>query len=65
MDAFGLAPASRGHIEAIAALVVGVGFLRNHVMAPGLDPLDAGQLTELLAPAVQALLDSAPKRCRG
>ena len=55
MDAFGLAPAGRAHIEAIAALVVGAGFMRHRMEAPGLRPLDAGQLTELLTPAVQAL----------
>jgi len=61
MDAFGLAPAGRLHIEAIAALIVGAGFLRHRMEAPGLRPLDAGQLTELLTPAVQALLDAAPR----
>ena len=40
MDAFGLAPAGRVHIEAIAALVVGAGFLRHRMEAPGLRPLD-------------------------
>jgi AcrR family transcriptional regulator len=62
MDAFGLAPAGRVHIEAIAALVVGAGFMRYRMEAPGLRPLDAGQLTELLTPAVQALLDTAPRQ---
>ena len=62
MDAFGLAPAGRAHIEAIAALVVGAGFMRHRMEAPGLRPLDAGQLTELLTPAVQALLDTAPRQ---
>ena len=62
MDAFGLAPAGRVHIEAIAALVVGAGFMRHQMEAPGLRPLDAGQLTELLTPAVQALLDTAPRQ---
>jgi AcrR family transcriptional regulator len=62
MDAFGLAPAGRVHIEAIAALVVGAGFMRHRMEAPGLRPLDAGQLTELLTPAVQALLDTAPRQ---
>jgi AcrR family transcriptional regulator len=62
MDALGLAPAGRVQIEAIAALVVGVGFMRYRLEAPGLLPLDAGQLTELLAPAVQALLDAAPRQ---
>ena len=62
MDAFGLAPAGRVHIEAIAALVVGAGFMRHRMEAPGLRPLDAGQLTELLTPAVQALLDAAPRQ---
>jgi AcrR family transcriptional regulator len=61
MDAFGLAPTGRVHIEAIAALVVGAGFLRHRMDAPGLRPLDAAQLTELLTPAVQALLDTAPR----
>jgi hypothetical protein len=32
--------------------------------APGLRPLDAGQLTELLTPAVQALLDTAPRQAQ-
>jgi AcrR family transcriptional regulator len=62
MDAFGLAPAGRVQIEAIAAIVVGAGFMRHRMEAPGLRPLDAGQLTELLTPAVQALLDSAPRQ---
>jgi len=62
MDAFGLAAAGRVHIEAIAALVVGAGFMRHQMEAPGLRPLDAGQLTELLTPAVQALLDTAPRQ---
>jgi hypothetical protein len=42
--------------------VVGAGFMRNRMEAPGLRPLDAGQLTELLTPAVQALLDTAPRQ---
>jgi hypothetical protein len=50
------------HIEAIAALVVGAGFMRHRMEAPGLRPLDVGQLTELLTPAVQALLDTAPRQ---
>ena len=62
MDAFGLAPAGRAQLEAVAALVVGAGFMRHRVEAPGLRPLDAGQLTELLTPAVQALLDTAPRQ---
>ena len=62
MDAFGLAPAGRAQIEAIAALVVGAGFMRHRMEAPGLRPLDAGQLTELFTPAVQALLDTAPRQ---
>jgi hypothetical protein len=62
MDALGLAPAGRVQIEAIAALVVGAGFMRHRMEAPGLRPLDAGQLTELLTPAVQALLDTAPRQ---
>ena len=62
MDALGLAPAGRVHIEAIAALVVGAGFMRHRMEAPGLRPLDAGQLTDLLTPAVQALLDAAPRQ---
>jgi AcrR family transcriptional regulator len=62
MDAFGLAPAGRVHIEAIAALIVGAGFMRYRMEAPGLRPLDAGQLTELLTPAVEALLDTAPRQ---
>ena len=62
MDAFGLAPAGRVQIEAIAALVVGAGFMRYRMEAPGLRPLDAGQLTELLTPAVQALIDTAPRQ---
>ena len=61
-EAFGLAPAARAHIEAIAALVVGVSFLRSKMEAPGLRPLDADHLAELLTPAVQALLDAAPRR---
>ena len=62
MDAFGLAPAGRVQIEAVAALVVGAGFMRYRMEAPGLRPLDAGdQLTELLTPAVQALIDTAPR----
>lgn len=61
MEAFGLAPAGREHVEAIAALVTGVSFLRHGIQTPGLRELNAGQLTELLIPAVQALLDSAPK----
>jgi hypothetical protein len=62
MDAFGLAPAGRVHIEAIAALVVGAGFMRHRMEAPGLRALDADHLTELLTPAVQALLDTAPRQ---
>ena len=62
MDAFGLAPAGRVQIEAVAALVVGAGFMRYRMEAPGLRPLDAGQLTELLTPAVQALIDTAPRQ---
>ena len=62
MDALGLAPAGRVQIEAIAALIVGAGFMRYRLEAPGLLPLDAGQLTELLAPAVQVLLDAAPRQ---
>ena len=62
LDAFGLGPAGRVHVEAIAALVVGAGFMRHRMEAPGLRPLDAGQLTELLTPAVQALLDTAPRQ---
>jgi hypothetical protein len=62
MDAFGLAPAGRRHIEAIAALVVGAGFMRHRMEVPGLRALDAGQLTRLLTPAVQALLDTAPRQ---
>jgi AcrR family transcriptional regulator len=62
MDAFGLAPAGRVHIEAIAALVVGAGFMRHRIETPGLRLLDADQLTELLTPAVQALLDTAPRQ---
>jgi hypothetical protein len=66
MDAFGLAPAGRSQIEAIAALTAGVSFLRHSmrhsIETPGLRSLDAGQLTELLTPAVQALLDSASRR---
>lgn len=62
IDAFGLAAAGRAQVEAIAALVTGVSFLRHATRTPGLQSLDAGQLTELLTPAVQALLDSAPRR---
>jgi AcrR family transcriptional regulator len=62
MDAFGLAPAGRVQIEAIAALVVGTGFMRYRMETPGLRPMNADQLTELLTPAVQALLDSAPRQ---
>ena len=62
MDAYGLAPAGRVHIEAIAALVVGAGFMRHRIEAPGLRPLDAEELTELLTPAVRALLDAAPRQ---
>lgn len=61
IDAFGLAQAGRAHIEAIAAIIVGVSFLRHRVGAPGLSPLSAGELTGLLTPAVQALLDAAPR----
>jgi hypothetical protein len=61
VDAFGLAPAGRGHVEAIAALVAGVSLLRHSVAVPGLRSLDARQLTELLTPAVEALLGSAPR----
>jgi AcrR family transcriptional regulator len=60
-EALGLAPRARAQIEAIAALITGISFLRNRVEAPGLSPLDATQLTDLLTPAVQALLDAAPK----
>jgi hypothetical protein len=42
--------------------VAGVSFLRHATRTPGLQSLDASQLTELLTPAVQALLDSAPRR---
>jgi hypothetical protein len=38
--------------------------MRHRMEAPGLRPLDAGQLTELLTPAVQALLDTAPRQAR-
>ena len=62
MDAFGLAPAGHVNIEAIAALVVGAGFMRHRMETPGLRLLDADQLTELLTPAVQALLDTAPRK---
>jgi AcrR family transcriptional regulator len=62
MDAFELAPAGRVQIEAVAALVVGAGFMRHQMEAPGLRSLDADQLTELLTPAVQALLDTAPRQ---
>jgi AcrR family transcriptional regulator len=51
MDAFGL--------------VVGAGFMRHRMEAPGLRSLDAGQLTELLTQAVQALLATAPRQARG
>jgi len=61
MDAFGLAAAGRTHVEAIAALIAGVGFLRHRVEVPGLRALSADGLTELLVPAVQALLDNAPR----
>ena len=58
-----LAPAGRVHIEAIAALVVGAGFMRYRMEAPGLRPLNARpSCTELLTPAVQALLDTARDR---
>jgi hypothetical protein len=40
MEVFGLAQAGRAHIEAIAALVVGVSFPRINMEAPGLHPLD-------------------------
>jgi hypothetical protein len=36
--------------------------MRYRMEAPGLRPLDAGQLTELLTPAVQALIDTAPRQ---
>ena len=43
MDAFGLAPAGRVHIEAIAALVVGAGFMRHQMEALAHNTwLDAG-----------------------
>jgi AcrR family transcriptional regulator len=61
MDAFGLAPAARSHIEAIAALAAGLSFLRHRVQAPGLEPLSRDELTDLLTPAVRALLKTAPK----
>lgn len=61
MDALELAPAGRDNIEAVAALIAGLSFLR-HIETPGLRRLDVGQLTELLTPAVQALLDTAPRR---
>jgi AcrR family transcriptional regulator len=61
MDAFGLAPAARSHIEAIAALAAGLSFLRHRIQAPGLEPLDRDQLTDLLTPAVRALLKAAPR----
>ena len=60
-DAFGLAPAARAHVEAIAALIIGLSFLRQSIQTPGLRELDADQLTALLTPAVQALLDTAPR----
>ena len=62
MDALGLAPAGRVHIEAVAALVTGLGFLRHRIESPGLLALSADELSELLAPAVQALLDTAPRQ---
>ena len=62
MDAVGLAAAGRAQVEAIAALVAGVSFLRHGTKTPGLQSLDADQLTEVLTPAVQALLDNAPRR---
>jgi AcrR family transcriptional regulator len=61
MDALGLAPTGRDNLEAVAGLITGLSFLR-HVQAPGLSGLNAGQLTELLTPAVRALLDTAPRR---
>lgn len=61
MDEFGFAPEGRSHVEAIAALVVGVSFLRHRINAPGLRPLSATEITELLTPAVQVLLDTAPR----
>ena len=62
MDAFGLAPAARADVEAIAALIVGLSFLRHRIQTPGLHQLAASQLAALLTPAVQALLDAAPRR---
>jgi hypothetical protein len=61
MDAFGLAPAGRSHVEAVAALVAGLSFLRHRIQAPGLEKLSPDELTDLLTPAVQALLDFAPR----
>jgi AcrR family transcriptional regulator len=61
IDAFGLAAAGHAHIEAIAALIAGVSFLWHRIEVPSLHQLDARQLTELLSPAVQALLDAAPR----
>jgi hypothetical protein len=59
-DALGLAPSGRSQIEAVAALITGVSFLRHRIESPGLRQLNADQLTKLLTPAIQALLDAAP-----
>lgn len=64
IDALGLAPAAQ-YIEAVAALAVGISFLRHRIQTPGLQALDADQLTELLTPAVRALLDTAPRAAAG
>ncbi len=61
MEAFALAPAGRNQIEAVAALVTGSSFLRHRVHTPGLERLSPDELTDLLTPAVQALIDAAPR----
>ena len=61
MDALGLAPAGRSHIEAVAALAAGLSFLRHRIQVPGLAQLSSDELTDLLTPAVKALLDTAPR----
>ena len=64
MEALGLAPAARSNIEAVAALVAGLSFLRHRIKAPGLAPLSRDELTDLLTPAVRALLEAAPTKAQ-
>jgi|CZKW01.1.fsa_nt_gi AcrR family transcriptional regulator len=58
-----LRPAAGGsaRVEVIAALIVGVGFLRQRIRTPALSALNAEQLTDLLRPLVAGM----PSQIRG